>query len=378
MSAQSPDTPPPAPLRETTGLSPHGYRLRGRVSGGCFAAELHHGRQRLGRDLDNEVAIDDTSISRLHCLLLVHPDGVTLVDQESKNGTFVDGRRIDRAVAGVGAVLRFGHVELTLEQLPAADARLAFEIAPGDQPAPLEARPEETRTLRDGDAHAALRLEFPPGHVVGSSPAMLRLYAQVLTAAGSRLPVLIVGETGVGKESVAQLVHRSSERRDGPLVAINCAAIPKDLLEAELFGIGERVATGVARRPGKFRQADGGTLLLDEIAEMPAELQAKLLRVLQEGRVEPLGGPPHAVDIHLVAATNQDLAKLIREGRFRSDLYYRLAGFILEVPALRDRREDIRPLIEHMIRRQITKVPPEPAARGRSSRDRPAAAWTGC
>ncbi len=296
-------------------LTASAYRLRGRLGGEPFSAELGDGLQRLGRDADNDVVVDGEGVSRHHCLLLVGPGGVEVVDQKSKNGTFVDGERIDRAVVGVGAVLGFGHVELALEGLEAADARLALEIVSFDDvPVAIgEASPAPTETA--GAVRRWAELDFPPGYVVGVSPAMTRLYAQVRPAARSRLPVLIVGETGAGKETVAQLVHRSSSRRDGPLVAVNCAAIPKDLLEAELFGIGDRVATGVAARRGKFRQADGGSLFLDEVGEMPAELQEKLLRVLQEGRVEPLGEAPRDVDVHLIAATNSELEELIDGGR---------------------------------------------------------------
>jgi two-component system NtrC family response regulator len=134
-------------------------------------------------------------------------------------------------------------------------------------------------------------------------------------------------------------------------VAVNCAAIPADLLEAEMFGIGKGVATGVVDRPGKFQLAEGGMLFLDEIGDMPLELQAKLLRALQEKEVQPVGGPLVPVDIRVVAATNADLAKRMEGGRFRRDLYYRLAGHVLEVPPLRRRREDVPALVEALLRR---------------------------
>jgi len=158
--------------------------------------------------------------------------------------------------------------------------------------------------------------------------------------------VLLLGETGVGKELLARTIHDSSARRAGPFVAINCAAIPADLLEAEMFGIGKGIATGVAERRGKFQMAEGGTLLLDEIGDMPLELQAKLLRALQEKEIQPVGGAPVRVDIRVVAATNSDLHRRMEEGRFRRDLYYRIAGFALQVPPLRERRDDIPVLVE--------------------------------
>jgi transcriptional regulator with PAS, ATPase and Fis domain len=167
----------------------------------------------------------------------------------------------------------------------------------------------------------------------------------------------VLGETGVGKEHVAQLIHDSSRRRDRPFVTINCAAIPAELLEAELFGIGRGVATGVVERPGKFREAHGGTLLLDEVGELPLLLQAKLLRALEEKKVQPVGGQAAAVDLRIVAATNARLEEVARGGGFRLDLYYRLAGFVVEVPPLRDRAEDI-PLLFDAFLREVVAPPP--------------------
>jgi transcriptional regulator with PAS, ATPase and Fis domain len=162
--------------------------------------------------------------------------------------------------------------------------------------------------------------------------------------------VLLLGETGVGKELLARILHDSSGRRGGPFVAVNCAAIPADLLEAEMFGINKGVATGVVERGGKFQMAEGGTLLLDEIGDMPLELQAKLLRALQEKEVQPVGGAPAPVDIRVIAATNSDLHRRMEEGRFRRDLYFRVAGFALRVPPLRERREDVPALVESFLR----------------------------
>lgn len=193
-------------------------------------------------------------------------------------------------------------------------------------------------------------LRFPPGYVTGTSPAMTALHRQIRAIAGTGLPVLLRGETGVGKEMVARTVHLSS-RRAGPLVTVNCAAIPAELLEAEMFGIGKGVASGVDRRRGRFREADGGTLFLDEVGEMPPPLQAKLLRALESGEVHPVGRRPVAVDVRLVAATNADLEAQVAAGDLRSDLYYRLAGCVLEVPPLRARREDVPPLVERFVAR---------------------------
>ncbi|HEV8628867.1 MAG TPA: sigma 54-interacting transcriptional regulator [Thermoanaerobaculia bacterium] len=206
-------------------------------------------------------------------------------------------------------------------------------------------------------------LNFPADVMVGQSRAMRRLYEQLATVVGGDLPVLVLGETGVGKEHVAQLIHDSSPRRDGSFVSINCAAIPAELLEAELFGIERGVATGVSERAGKFREAHRGTLLLDEIGELPLALQAKLLRVLEEKKVQPVGGQAAAVDLRIVAATNQRLEEVARRGGFRLDLYYRLAGFVVEVPPLRQRGEDVPLLFDHFLRQaQVGTVALTPGA----------------
>jgi transcriptional regulator with AAA-type ATPase domain len=203
-----------------------------------------------------------------------------------------------------------------------------------------------------GGARVTPGLVFPDGHVAGESPAMVALYRQLRPLVEGDLPLLVVGETGSGKEHVARIVHASSRRSAGPFVALNCAAIPAELLEAELFGIERGVATGVAEREGKLQQASGGVLLLDEIGDMAPALQAKLLRVLQEREVVPVGGRRAIpVDVGVIAATNVEPERLLADGRFRPDLYYRIAGYVLRVPPLRERRDDIPRLIEHFLRR---------------------------
>ncbi len=209
------------------------------------------------------------------------------------------------------------------------------------------------------------RLRFPEGWVVATSTAMRQLYRELESLVDTDLPVLVEGETGAGKEHVVDTLHASSRRATGPLVTVNCAAIPADLLEAELFGIGEQVATGVRGRTGLFRQADGGTLFLDEIGDMPAALQAKLLRVLQEKQVRPVGEAPVGIDVRVVAATNIDLQARAEEGRFRRDLYYRIAGAVCRLPPLRERRADIPALVQHFLRRETG---PDGSVRGKSIR----------
>jgi DNA-binding NtrC family response regulator len=182
----------------------------------------------------------------------------------------------------------------------------------------------------------------------GSSPAMTRLKRLIARAAPSEGRVLITGENGTGKELIARAVHAGSIRADEPFVKINCAAVPLELIESELFGHERGAFTGaVATRKGKFELAHRGTLLLDEVGDMPSLMQAKLLRVLQEGEFEPVGATkPKTVDVRVIAATNRDLRRMVEEGQFREDLYYRLNVVALHAPPLRERREDIPELLE--------------------------------
>jgi len=192
-------------------------------------------------------------------------------------------------------------------------------------------------------------LAFPEGYIPGHSAVIRELYEQMRALVQGDVPVLLQGETGVGKEQLAHVLHASSARRAGPFVAVNCAAIPAELLEAEMFGIAKGVATGVHERPGRFQLANGGTLFLDEIGDMPFALQAKLLRALQGGEIQPVGSAPLRVDARVVTSTNSDLDEKIEQGQFRHDLYYRVAGFVLRVPPLRERREDIPGLVQAML-----------------------------
>jgi transcriptional regulator with GAF, ATPase, and Fis domain len=182
------------------------------------------------------------------------------------------------------------------------------------------------------------------GPLLGVSPAMQEVYRLIEMAAPSPAPVLILGETGTGKELVARTIHQLSQRAKGPFVAVNCSAIPETLLESELFGHEKGAFTGaMARRPGYFELADGGTIFLDEIAEMSSALQAKYLRVLQDSQVRRIGGHEEvSVDVRVVCATNKDVVKAVQDGAFREDLYYRLNVVTIPLPPLRRRPEDIR------------------------------------
>ena len=190
-----------------------------------------------------------------------------------------------------------------------------------------------------------------PTQVIGQSPKMISLLKRVERIAASNASVLIEGESGTGKEVIARVIHKGSQRADKPFIAVNCAAIPKELIESELFGHLKGSFTGAVKdRTGKFALADGGTLFLDEIGELPIDLQPKLLRALQEQEIEPVGGKQEKIDVRIVAATNRNLEDAMGHGTFREDLYYRLAVVPLTLPPLRERIEDIPLLLEHFLK----------------------------
>ena len=213
-----------------------------------------------------------------------------------------------------------------------------------------------------------IRSETGFEQIIGNSPALKRVLELVKTVASTDCTVLLLGETGTGKELIARAIHKLSTRRDRAFARLNCAAIPSGLLESELFGHERGAFTGaITRKTGRFEVADKGTMFLDEIGDIPLELQPKLLRVLQEHEFERLGSTrTQRVDVRLVAATHRNLKQMVQDGEFRSDLYYRLHIFPLSVPPLRDRREDIPFLVRHFVdeyarrmNRRIETIPPQ-------------------
>ena len=234
---------------------------------------------------------------------------------------------------------------------------------------------EENRKLSDALGERERLVDL-----VGTAPAMQKLYRQIERVAPTDATVLLHGESGTGKELAARALHKLSRRVAGPFIAVNCAAIPEGLIEAEFFGAERGAFTGAnASRAGYFEQANGGTLFLDELGELPLALQPKLLRALQEGRVTRVGGRGEiALDLRVIAATNRDLKRETVEGRFREDLYYRLAVVTLTLPPLRERREDIPGLVDHFARRAAQQhglpATPFPKPVLRALMDRP---WPG-
>ncbi|MDD0809623.1 sigma 54-interacting transcriptional regulator [Curvibacter sp. RS43] len=265
----------------------------------------------------------------------------------NKAGTFVVSRLPLRdeggAVIGAIGIVLFDHPETTLKPLISKFARLQQDL----DDARRELAVQRKRELSAPDGQRRAKYTF--ASFVGTSPAAVEVKRQARRAAQSASPVLLLGETGTGKELLAHALHTASSRASGPFVSVNIAAVPDTLLEAEFFGVAPGAYTGADRkgREGKFRLADGGTLFLDEIGDMPLNLQAKLLRALQEGEIEPLGSNRLLpFDARVIAATSRDLAALVREGRFREDLYYRLGVLPIRVPPLRERVSDIVALVE--------------------------------
>ncbi len=242
--------------------------------------------------------------------------------------------RVDRMLVASKDITARNRAERKLRQTLAENARLREEL-------------ERERDYLREEVNVALNF----GKIVGTSPALTRMLQRVEAVANTPASVLVLGESGVGKELIARAIHTRSPRADGPLVKVNCASIPKELFESEFFGHVKGAFTGAHRdRVGRFQLADGGTIFLDEIGEIPLELQGKLLRVLQESEFERVGDDvTRSVDVRVIAATNRDLEELILEGNFREDLYYRLSVFPVEVPPLRERGDDIVQLAQHFL-----------------------------
>jgi DNA-binding NtrC family response regulator len=282
---------------------------------------------RIGTAEGNEVRLADRAVSRLHATVRARPDGVTVRDEGSTNGTFIDGVRVRDADLAPGATLKVGATTLRAE---VSGESVFIELS--------------DRTSL--------------GDIVGESAAMRRIYAMIERVAPTDSTVLIQGETGTGKELVARAIHERSRRAGGPFVAIDCGAIPDNLVESELFGHVRGAFSGAVQdRMGVFEEADGGTLFFDEIGEIPLALQRKLLRALETREIRRVGSNrDRKVDVRVLAATHRPLAQAVNEGLFREDLFYRLAVVTLELPPLRARREDIPRIAQHFLDRLTNKT----------------------
>jgi two-component system, NtrC family, response regulator GlrR len=278
------------------------------------------GRTTLGSAPGAQVRISDREVSRLHAELEPTDRGTWVRDLGSRNGTFVDNLLVGTALLPDGARLRLGGTDLVLHY--------------PKQPSPIELWPEP---------------RF--GGLIGESPLMRELFAQMSRVAQSDAPVLILGETGTGKELVARAIHDASPRASGPFIIVDCAALARSLIEGELFGHARGAFTGaIAARAGSFEAAHGGTIFLDEIGEPPPAMQPKLLRVLESRAIKRLGESEHRdIDVRLVAATHRDLRRMVNAGAFREDLYFRIAVLPLVLPPLRSRKGDVPLLFKHFL-----------------------------
>ncbi len=284
----------------------------------------------LGRSAACDVVVADESVSREHAAFFVLDGAVRIEDLGSRNATKVAGRTLARgesAAVDPGVVVVIGTASLFLQRTRPS----------------VVARPRSV----------------PAGSAIVLDPTMAGLFALLDVVAPSPLSVLLLGETGTGKEVFAESIHARSPRAQGPLVRVNCAGLTGSLLESELFGHEKGAFTGAASaKPGLFEAADGGTLFLDEIGEMPLETQAKVLRAIETREVTRLGSnTPRRVDVRFVAATHRDLARMIADGGFRSDLFFRLNGFTMSIPPLRQRTSEIVPLARAFLARAAGKEP---------------------
>ena len=262
--------------------------------------------------------------------------------------------KVDRMLIASKDVTQRNRVERELRLTLAENARLRDEL-------------EAERDYLREEANVAMNY----GQIVGNSPALMKMLKRVAAVAETPASVLLQGESGVGKELVAHVIHSQSSRADGPLVKVNCASIPKELFESEFFGHVKGAFTGAHRdRVGRFQLADGGTIFLDEVSEIPPELQSKLLRVLQESEFERVGDDEtRTVDVRVIAATNRDLEQQIEAGEFREDLFYRLSVFPVDVPALRERGDDVIRLARHFLERTCSDFGREPMQLTRGQAD---------
>jgi transcriptional regulator with GAF, ATPase, and Fis domain len=286
------------------------------------------GTIRIGAMDDNDLIVRDDTVSRYHCKIVQEDTGYVLYDLGSTNGTFINKVRVREAYLKSGSTVHLGETQLTFFA-----GEEEVEIVPS--------RKEQM------------------GELVGKSPKMREIYAILEKIAPTNTTVVIEGETGTGKEVVAQQIHKMSLRANGPLMVFDCGAVPENLIESELFGHEKGSFTGaIMTRQGLFEMGDGGTVFLDELGELPLDLQPKLLRALEQREIRRVGSNRSLkVDVRIIAATNRNLEDEVRAGRFRQDLFYRLSVVRLILPPLRERPDDIALLARHFLRHHVWKSP---------------------
>lgn len=318
MSLNLPHTEKLAAVRGVS--AGHGYLLY--VAHGALSGQHLHlrgGSILIGADPGCDLVLSDASVSRKHVRLGVREEGLSVEDLDSTNGTSYLGQRVGSLLLTHGARLLVGRVPVDI-------------------------------ILVQSEAEIPLSPHQNYGDLLGSSAPMRRLFTTLEMLEGTDAPVLLEGETGTGKELAARAIHEKSGRADEPCVILDCASLPPQMIESELFGHQKGAFTGAhTERVGAFEAAHKGTVFLDEIGELPLELQPKLLRALETGEVRRLGANHHIrIDVRVIAATNRNLVEEVEAGRFRSDLYYRLAVLSIHMPSLRDRPEDILPIARHL------------------------------
>jgi len=313
----------------------------------CILQTVHEPRQewtfdkeeiRIGSMEDNDVVLGDDTVSRYHCRITQEDNGYVLLDQRSTNGSFINKVRIREAFLKPNSIVSVGQSQLR-----------------------FNAREEEVEIVPSRADHC--------GGLIGGNARMREIYSIIEKIAPTATTVVIDGETGTGKEVVAQAIHSLSPRSRNDLVVFDCGAVPPNLIESELFGHEKGSFTGaVMTRQGLFEQADGGTLFLDELGELPLDLQPKLLRALEQREVRRVGSAKASkVDVRIIAATNRNLEDEVRAGRFRQDLFYRLSVVRLHLPSLRDRADDVPLLVQHFLDHgAFNRKPNAPSVRGAS------------
>ncbi len=306
--------------RSTGTLKERKYQVSIIGGPGTGTSRAIEGVMTVGSHADAGLSLSDTTVSRYHVELTARPDGVRVRDLESTNGTYLSGARISEVIVEEQATLSLGKTTLKVSML---EADLGKPAAQGT---------------------------FGPA--IGAAPAMRQLFGILEKVSQSDSTVLLLGETGTGKEVLARAIHEKSSRAGRPFVVVDCGSVAPTLIESELFGHVKGSFTGaIADRNGAFLEADGGTIFLDELGELPLELQPKLLRVLEAGTIRRVGEDKHRrIDVRVLAATHRDLDAEVAANRFRRDLYYRLAVVLITVPPLRDRLDDLPLLTQHFVK----------------------------